>query len=89
VGLGLQYINLGGGITWCIHPSTGLPGGSSGEEPTSHSRRCKRHGFDPWIRRIPWRRAWQPTLEVLPGESHGQTEPGRLHFMGALRVEHD
>ena len=31
-----------------------------------------RCGFDPWIRKIPWRRAWQPTLVFLPGKSHGQ-----------------
>ena len=29
-------------------------------------------GFDPWVRKIPWRREWQPTPVVLPGESHGQ-----------------
>ena len=29
------------------------------------------HGF-PWVGKIPWRRAWQPTLVFLPGESHGQ-----------------
>ena len=29
-------------------------------------------GFDPWIGKIPWRKAWQPTLVFLPGESHGQ-----------------
>ena len=29
-------------------------------------------GFDPWVREIPWRRAWQPTPVFLPGESHGQ-----------------
>ena len=28
--------------------------------------------FDPWVSKIPWRRAWQPTPVVLPGESHGQ-----------------
>ena len=28
--------------------------------------------FDPWIRKIPWRRAQQPTPGFLPGESHGQ-----------------
>ena len=28
--------------------------------------------FDPWVRKIPWRRAWQPTPAFLPGESHGQ-----------------
>ena len=27
----------------------------------------------PWIRKIPWRRAWQPTPVFLPGESHGQS----------------
>ena len=30
------------------------------------------HGFNLWVRKIPWRRAWQPTLVFLPGESHGQ-----------------
>ena len=29
-------------------------------------------GFDHWVGKIPWRRAWQPTPEFLPGESHGQ-----------------
>ena len=33
---------------------------------------CGRCGFDPWVGKIPWRRAWQPTLVFLPGESHGQ-----------------
>ena len=28
--------------------------------------------FDPWIRKIPWRREWQPTPVFLPGEFHGQ-----------------
>ena len=27
---------------------------------------------DPWVGKIPWRRALQPTPEFLPGESHGQ-----------------
>ena len=33
---------------------------------------CNRQGFCPWIGKIPWRRAWQPTPVFLPGESHGQ-----------------
>ena len=33
---------------------------------------CRRHGFDPWVRKIPWRRAWQPNPVLLPRESHGQ-----------------
>jgi len=31
-----------------------------------------RHGFDPWVGKVPWRRAWQPTPVFLPGDSHGQ-----------------
>ena len=27
--------------------------------------------FDPWVGKILWRRKWQPTPVVLPGESHG------------------
>ena len=30
------------------------------KEPSCQCRRPKRHGFDPWVRKIPWRRAWQP-----------------------------
>ena len=29
-------------------------------------------GLDPWARKTPWRRAWQPTPVFLPGESYGQ-----------------
>ena len=25
-----------------------------------------------WVRKIPWRREWQPTLVFMPGKSHGQ-----------------
>ena len=32
----------------------------------------KRSGFSPWVRKIPWRRKWQPTPVFLPGKSHGQ-----------------
>ena len=28
--------------------------------------------FDPWVRKISWRRKWQPTPVFLPGKSHGQ-----------------
>ena len=33
---------------------------------------CGRPGFDPWVRKIPWRRKWQSTPVLLPGKSHGQ-----------------
>ena len=44
----------------------------SGKESTCHCRRCKRRRFNPWVRKMPWRRAWQPTPVFLSGESHGQ-----------------
>ena len=33
--------------------------------------KCLRPGFDPWVRKIPWRRKWQPTPVFMPGKSHG------------------
>ena len=33
---------------------------------------CRRHRFDPWVGKYPWRRKWQPTPLFLPGESLGQ-----------------
>ena len=47
------------------------PGGSA-EKNLLWCRRCRRPGFDPWVRKIPWRRARKPTPGFLPGESHGQ-----------------
>ena len=52
--------------------SLGLPCGTSGKEPACQCRRCKRQGFDPWVRKIPWRRVWQLTPVFLPGEFHRQ-----------------
>ena len=45
-------------------------------------------GFNPWVRKIPWRRAWPPTLVFLTGEFHGQK---RLvdHSPYILRIWHD
>ena len=47
----------------------GLLGGSAGKE---FACQCRRHGFEPWLGNIPWRRKWQPTLVFFPGKSHGQ-----------------
>ena len=51
---------------------TGLPRWHSGKESACQCRRHKRWGFDPWGRKIPWRRKWQPTPIFLPGKFHGQ-----------------
>ena len=48
------------------------PGGSDSKESASQCRRCRRLGFEPWIRKIPWRREWLPTPVFLPREFHGQ-----------------
>ena len=48
----------------------GFPGGASGKELTCQCRRWKRHGFNPWVGKNPWRRAQKPTPAFLPGESH-------------------
>ena len=34
--------------------------------------KCRRGRFDPWVRKILWRRKWQPTPVFFPGKSHGQ-----------------
>ena len=43
---------------------------------------------DPWVGKMPWRRAWQPTPVFLPGESPWTEEPGGLQSMGLQRVRH-
>ena len=49
-----------------------LPSGASAKEPSCQCRRHKRLRFNPWVGKIPWRRAWQSTPEFLPGKFHGQ-----------------
>ena len=63
-----------------------FPGGSDGKKICLQ---CGRPGFDPWVGKKPWRRAWQPTPVFLPGESPWTEEPGRLQSMGSQRVRHD
>ena len=41
------------------------------KELACECKRLERHRFNPWFRKIPWRRAWQPTSLFLPEESHG------------------
>ena len=55
-----------------VKVTVGLPWWLCGKEPAPQRRRQKRRGFDLWVRKIPWRRKWQPTPVFLPGESHEQ-----------------
>ena len=47
---------------------------------------CRRCRFDPWVRKIPWRRKWQPTL-VFFLKKPWTEEPGRLQSMGSQEVK--
>ena len=60
-----------------------------GKELACQCRKHKRHGFDPWVGKIPWKREWQLSPVFLPGESHGQWILGGLESMGSQRVRHD
>ena len=50
----------------------GSPSGTGGQEPTCQCRKHERERIGPWVKKIPWRRAWQPSPVSLPGEFHGQ-----------------
>ena len=52
----------------CYHScNMGVPDGQDSKE-SAYS--AGDPGFDPWVGKIPWRREWQPTPVVLPGEAH-------------------
>ena len=50
----------------------GVLSGRHGKESTFQFRRHRRHGFNPWVEKVPWRRRWQPTPVFLLEKSHGQ-----------------
>ena len=56
------------------------------KNPPANAGNVRRPGFDPGVRKIPWRRAWQPTPAFLPGESPWTEEGGGLQSMGLQRV---
>ena len=66
----------------------GFLGGTSGKGPVCQYKRLKRHKFDPWVGKIPSKRAWEPTPLFSPGKSQTE-ELGRLEFMVSQRVRHD
>ena len=48
----------------------------------------RRHRFDPWVRKILWRRKLKPTLVFLPGKSHGQRSLEGYSLRSHKRVGH-
>ena len=71
-----NYINLREGLPWWL----------SGTEPT---RQRRRHGFNPWVGKNPWRREWEPTPVLLPGRSHEQGSLVGHSPWGYKRVRYD
>ena len=65
-----------------------FPGGSVVKNLLANAKDV-RHESDLWVGKIPWRRAWQPTVLFLPGESLSTGGPGRLQSMELRRVGHD
>ena len=63
-----------------------FPGGSDGK---ACCLQCRRPGFDPWVRKILWRRKWQPTPVLLPGKIPWTEEHGGLQSTGLQRVGHN
>ena len=63
-----------------------LPDGVSDRESSYQCRRC---GFDPRIRKIPWSMRWNSTPVFFPGKFHGQKSLARLQSMGPQRIRHN
>ena len=61
-----------------------FPGGVVVKNPPANTER--RRGFDPWLGKIPWWQAWQPTPVLLPGKSPWTEEPGGLQSMQSQRA---
>ena len=73
-------------LQWLMkHDMWGFPSGSVVKKICLQYRR---HGFNPWVGKIPWKGKWQPTPVFLLGEFYAE-EPGRLQSTGLQRTGHD
>ena len=70
--------------SYCILLPHWIPRWLRGKESTCQ---CRRHGFDPWAGKMPWRRAWRSTAVCLPGESHGQRSPVGYSSWGCIESD--
>ena len=86
-------------ILYCKHWSTWIPFSTIGvwlasqiaelvKKKNNNLPAVQETWFDSWVRKIPWRRAWQSTPVFLPGESPWAEEPGGLQSVGSQRVRH-
>ena len=72
---------------WVPGISTIPPGGTCGKENACQCRGHKRGSSNPWLRKMPWRRKWQPTPVFLPGESHGRRSLVGYHPWGHKELD--
>ena len=82
-----------------MYMSGGLPRWHSGKDSTYQCWRLRRLEFNPWFRKIPWRRKWQPVLvfcfvfffhsTVIVGEFHGQRSLASYNPQGHKRLRDD
>ena len=70
--------SVGGSWSLCLHCSRGLPRWRSGKEPTCLFRRCRRHKFDPWIRKIPLEEGMASHSSILAWKIPWTERTGRL-----------
>ena len=59
--------------------SVSFPGGASDKKPTCQSRRCKRHRFNPWVRKIPLEQEMAPHSSILAWKISCPEEPDTVH----------
>ena len=59
------------------------------KNPPASARDAQRCRFNPWVRKIPWSRKWQPTPIFVPGKSHEQRSLAGYSPWGHKRVGHD
>ena len=74
--IGQVHLQISGLLRWL-----------SGKETVCQCKRRRRHGFSPWVEKIPWSWKWQPTPGFLPGKSHGQRSLGRATVHGAAKSQ--
>ena len=65
----------------------GLPWWLRGRRSAYECRRHRRHGFDPWFGKIPWRRKWQRFPVFLLGKSHGQRNLAGCSLHGVAKSQ--
>ena len=77
-------------MKFMVHDSKmGIPGGAVVKNPLADAGNAGERGSIPWVRKIPWRRQWQPTPVLLPGKSHGRRSLAGYTLWGRKRAGHD